>query len=82
MHDNRLGLPQTCAQFCMMLLMQTQDSAESLGLLLNELYGYTEAKSVIDADTVLPLLLIAGKLMSRRSCCIALSGLIVTTMRS
>ena len=41
--------------------MQMQDSAESLGLLLNELYGYTEAKSVIDADAILPLLLIADK---------------------
>ena len=41
--------------------VQTQDSAESLGLLLKELYNSTGAKSVISADTVLPLLLIADK---------------------
>ena len=45
----------------MMLLLQTQDSAESLGLLLKELYSSTRAKSIIDADTVLPLLLVADK---------------------
>ena len=45
----------------MMLILQTQDSAESLGLLLKELYDYTKAKSIIDADTVFPLLLVADK---------------------
>ena len=45
----------------MMPRLQTQDSAKSLSLLLKELYDSTEVKSVIDADTVLPLLLIADK---------------------
>lgn len=60
MHRTGLGTTRR-AQLCMMLLLQTQDSAESLGLLLKELYDATEVKSIIDADTVLPLLLIADK---------------------
>ena len=44
-----------------MFLMQTQDSVENLGLVLKELYDSLEVKSVIDADSVLPLLLIADK---------------------
>ena len=41
--------------------LQTQDSAEALGLLLQELYNLTGAQSIINVDTVLPLLLIADK---------------------
>ena len=41
--------------------MQTQDSVDSLGLLLRELYDYIKAKSIIDADAVFPLLVIADK---------------------
>ena len=45
----------------MLLLLQTQDIAKGLGVLLKELYGYTKAKSVIDVESVLPVLLIADK---------------------
>ena len=44
-----------------MLTLQTQGSAESLGLLLEQMYGVTVVKSIIDAHTVLQLLLIADK---------------------
>ena len=78
----RLGMQQECAQLCMML--QTQDSPETLGLLLQELYGSVEVKSIIDADTVLPLLLIADKyniktIMSR--CTVWLESLDVDRLR-
>ena len=59
--QSRLDLPQGYAQLCMMLFMQTQDSAESLCLLLKELYGFMKGRSAIDAETVLPLLLVADK---------------------
>ena len=47
----------------MMLLLQMQDSSESLGLLLKELYGSmkVDCKSVVCSGRVLPLLLIADK---------------------
>ena len=54
-------LPQQSAELCMLLSLQTQDSAESMSLLLKELYDATKDKSVIDAETVLPLLLISDK---------------------
>ena len=37
----------------MMLLLQTEDSADNLRLLLKELYESVEVESVIDTDTVL-----------------------------
>lgn len=48
-------------QLCIMLTLQTQGSAEYLGLLLEEICGITVVKSIVDALTGLPLLLVADK---------------------
>ena len=42
-----------------MLTLQTHHSAESLGILLKEIYSIAVVKSDIDVHTVLPLLLVA-----------------------
>ena len=62
-HECNARLSRGSAQLCMMLLLQTQDSSESLALLLEELYGSMKVscKSVVCSGTVLPLLLIADK---------------------